>query len=316
MRERFTNSRSQTLNVLTFFSLCFVLLLAGCQGGGRPEVVVYTSQDQVFAEPILREFTRESGIEARAVYDNEAVKTVGLTQRLMAERSHPQCDVFWNNEELRTRQLAAAGVFRAPNGWRAFGYRSRRLVVRTDEDVPDDLTFHDLTNAVWRGRVALAYPLFGTTATHFLVLRQLWGRTNWEAWCRGLERNRPFLVDGNSVVVSQVGHGEAAIGMTDSDDVAAGRREGLAVRELPMTTETLLIPNTVGLVRNSPHPEAADKLADYLQRSDVVAQLVKAGALEGASMATVKAQTLQPDWKAILGDLDTATETLKRIFLR
>src|SRR5678816_3851439 len=74
-------------------------------------VVIYTSQDQQFAEPILTEFTRQTGIKVSAVYDSEAVKTVGLANRLLAESSHPQCDVWWSNEALRTRQLAKRGVF-------------------------------------------------------------------------------------------------------------------------------------------------------------------------------------------------------------
>ena len=104
-------------------------------GGPRPtrqSVVVYAAQDQVYAEPILREFEKETGIKVKAVYDSEAVKTVGLANRLLAERSHPQCDVFWGNEEMRTRQLAAQDVFRETNGWAAFGCRSRRIVINTN----------------------------------------------------------------------------------------------------------------------------------------------------------------------------------------
>src|SRR2546422_8094567 len=49
-----------------------------------------------------------------------------------AERSHPQCDVFWGNEEMRAIQLATQDVFRETNGWAAFGHRSRRIVINTD----------------------------------------------------------------------------------------------------------------------------------------------------------------------------------------
>src|SRR6266496_1268046 len=94
------------------------------------QVVIYTSQDQVYAEPILSEFQRQTGIEVRAVYDSESVKTVGLVNRLIAEKDRPQCDLFWNNEELRTRQLAAFGVFEK---WTAVGHRSRRLAVNTNK---------------------------------------------------------------------------------------------------------------------------------------------------------------------------------------
>ena len=70
-------------------------------------VVIYAAQDQVYAEPILRDFETQTGIKVRAIYDSEATKTVAIANRLLAERSHPQCDVYWGNEELRTRKLAA-----------------------------------------------------------------------------------------------------------------------------------------------------------------------------------------------------------------
>ena len=58
-----------------------------------PTVVIYASQDQVYAEPILKEFEQQTGLRVLAVHDSEAVKTVGLMNRLLAERARPQCDV-------------------------------------------------------------------------------------------------------------------------------------------------------------------------------------------------------------------------------
>jgi iron(III) transport system substrate-binding protein len=281
-------------------------------------VVIYTSQDQVYAEPILKDFEKQTGVRAAAVYDSEAVKTVGLANRLLAERSYPQCDVFWSNEELRTRQLAAQGVFRPTNGWGSVGYRSRRIVINTNRlnaaHAPQHLS--DLTSAVWRGKVALAYPLFGTTATHFLALRQAWGQARWEAWCRALAANRPFLVDGNSVAAKLVARGEAWIGLTDSDDVAAEQQEGAPLLALPINEDTLLIPNTIAIIRNARHPDAAQDLSDYLRRSERVQLLIGAHALEGVSPGELHVRTLQPDWSLLLRDLEPATLTLKQIFLR
>lgn len=282
------------------------------------QVVVYTAQDQVYAEPILAEFERQTGIQVRTVYDSEAVKTVGLANRLLAERANPQADLFWGNEELRTRQLTARGVFREQDPWRAFGHRSRRIVVNTNRlalaEAPRRLD--ELTNKVWRGKLALAYPLFGTTATHFVALRQHWGEARWLAWCRALQANQPFLVDGNSVVVRLVGKGEAWIGLTDSDDVAAGQRQGYPIAALPLTEESLLIPNTVAVVRGARHPAEAQRLVDYLTGPEVAARLVAASALEGVSAEPGGARTLRPDWEALVRDLEPATALLKAIFLR
>jgi iron(III) transport system substrate-binding protein len=298
------------LRLLIFAIVTFEI--TGCDSKGQREVIVYASQDQVYAEPILHEFTRESGIKVRPVYDSEMAKTVTLVNRLLTEKSNPQCDLFWNNEELRTRQLAARGVL---TNWVAFGYRSRRIVINTNflslERAPKSLSA--LTNAEWRGRVALAYPLFGTTATHFLALRQHWGPREWETWCRVLQANKPFLVEGNSVVVKFVGRGEAWIGLTDSDDAAVGQSAGLPIGAFPMTDESLLIPNTIGITHGARHPEAARQLFNYLQSSSVVDRLITAHALEGAP---ADGKGLKVNWDDLLRDLDAATETLRNIFLR
>lgn len=302
---------------MRFYLWVLALVLCGCARTDNI-VVIYAAQDQVYAEPILREFTRQSGIEVRPLFDSEAVKTVGLANRLLQERSHPQCDVFWGNEELRTRQLAARETFRETNGWAPFGYRSRRIVVNTNllhlAAAPRSLL--DLTNAAWRGKVAVGYPLFGTTSAHFLALRQAWGESNWLQWNRALQSNQIFLVDGNSVVVRLVGRGEAPIGLTDSDDIAAGQAQGWPVAAMPLTSEALLIPNTVALIRNAPHPEAARKLFDYLQSPEVRNKLVAANALESAANPGRSVPHLEVNWTEVLRDLGSATTNLSRIFLR
>jgi iron(III) transport system substrate-binding protein len=325
-----------------------------------PEVVAYIAQDVVYAEPLLADFTAQTGIRVRTVFDSEAVKTVGLANRLLAERQRPQCDVFWGNEELRTRQLAAQGVWRETNGWAAFGYRSRRIMINTnfvappadeaerstfnpelrtstsdlrtspsalrpsDFDLrtsnlalrPSPRSLDDLTNAVWRGKVALAYPLFGTTPTHLLALRQHWGANRWEAWCRALAANQPLIVDGNSVVARLVARGEAWVGLTDSDDILVVQRDGAPVHMLPLDAESLLIPNTVAVACGAPHPDAAQRLFEFLQGQQVVERLIRVDALEGLSPHAAGTPTLEPDWDQLIADLEPGTAQLKAIFVR
>lgn len=278
-------------------------------------VTLYTSQDQQFAEPILAEFTKQTGIKVRAVFDSEAVKTVGLANRLLAEMNHPQCDAWWSNEALRTRQLARRGALET-NSIVEFGFRSRRIVINTNRlalaSAPKSLP--ELTNTAWRGKVALAYPMFGTTSAEFIALRRHWGVAGWEQWCRALAANQPFVVDGNSVVVKLVGRGEALIGLTDFDDVAAGQREGLPITSLPLDKESVLIPNSVAIVRSAPHPAEAKKLAEFLASDSVLEKLILNFALEGKSSGT-SAQA-HVNWDEALNDLEPATEFLRATFLR
>lgn len=322
-KDRFgiSETRVQIALLLGFASTALLgwLLFSGSESTSPGHVVVYAAQDQVYAEPILKEFEKQTGIQVRAIFDSEAVKTVAIVNRLLAERTKPQCDVYWGNEELRARQLAARGIFRETNGWAAFGYRSRRMVMATTAtNLSEPTSLLDLTNAIYRGRVAMAYPLFGTTATHLLALRQHWGEARWNDWCRALAANKPFIVDGNSAVVRFVIRGEAMIGLTDSDDIAAAVREGAKVRALPLNRETLLLPNTVAVVRDAPHPEAAQRLFDYLQSPAVVQRLIEVKALEGIAATELEATTptLKPDWDALLLDLDSATAALQKLFRR
>ena len=298
--------------------LASLLLPAINLGKRKPSVVAYCAQDQTYAEEIFRDFQKQTGIRVLAVYDSEAVKTVGLANRLLAERNHPQCDLFWGNEEMRARQLAAQDIFREDKGLAFFGHRSRCLVYNTKkvatESVPHSLL--ELTNEIWRGRVSLAYPQFGTTAAHFHALRQHWGEAAWENWCRALVANKPVLVDGNSVVVKMVGGGEALVGLTDSDDIAAAQADGLPVARAPDFKETMLIANSLGITRGAPHASPAQELFEYLQKRATIDKLVAAHALEGLSPAAPAEPGLKVDWNHLLQDLNATTEKLNQIFLR
>ena len=91
-----------TLFILTFFSSCNQ---EKAEQQKRKSVTIYTSLDRPHSEPILKKFEEATGIEVKAVYDTEASKTIGLINRLYAEKENPKADVFWNSEVLRTIQL-------------------------------------------------------------------------------------------------------------------------------------------------------------------------------------------------------------------
>jgi iron(III) transport system substrate-binding protein len=159
-------------------------------GTQTPTVVVYVSHDQVFSEPILTDFEKETGIKVRAVYDTEETKSTGTMNRLIAEKNNPQADVYWANEPVRAevlRQQAIAapyfspnaeGIsasFKDPNGyWTGFAARARVLIVNKSATAkPDSVLAY--SDPQWRGRAVMANPLFGTTTTEIAALFVLWG---------------------------------------------------------------------------------------------------------------------------------------------
>lgn len=290
----------------------FLVLLVGC-GSKRDSLTIYTSQDQVYAEPILRGFEKQSGIKIRAIYDSEAVKTVGLVNRLIFEKNNPQCDLFWNNEELRTRQLATKGVLNTSIRIEAFGSRTRQWVWNTNQismaSIPKDL--FTLTNAHWRSKVAIALPLFGSTSTHFQILRQKWGKERWKQWCRGLIANDVITVDGNSVVVQLVGRGEVALGITDSDDIRAGLKNQLPIAGKSIVEDGFIIRNSIGYIAGSPFQNLSKRLAEYLQSNSVKDSLIEAGALDSFSSGSSQ----KIDWQRIVAENEIAVNELKSVFL-
>lgn len=265
------------------------------------EVVVYTSLDQVFSEPVLAAFEQDTGIRVKAVYDVEAAKTTGLVNRLIAERRNPRADVFWNSEVGRTLVLQARGVlapyrspaaadipdrFKDPAGyWTGFAARARVLIYNRDlldeADLPASI--FELTDPAWTGRVTMAYPLFGTTATHVAALYAVLGAERTQAWLRGLHENDIVIVDGNSVTRDLVVRGEVPLGFTDTDDANVAIRQGATVAMLFPDKEgigTLMIPNTVAMIAGAPHPEAARRLIDYLLSRDVERRLAFSGSMQ------------------------------------
>ena len=272
-----------------------------CSDSGKPTVVVYTSMDQVFSEPILRDFETKSGIKVKAVYDIEATKTTGLVNRILAESGNPQADVFWNGEFVQTLMLKEKGLlqaYRSPNAnaiaegyrdvdgcWTAFSFRARVMLVNTKLLKPVDYpaSIFDLTRSKWISRgVAIAYPLFGTTATHAAAIYALLGRENGRKFFERMHSSGVTVVAGNSVVRDMVVSGKVAVGLTDTDDACGAIRGGAPVKTIfpdqgKNEIGTLLIPGTVALIKNCPHPETGKKLMDYILESETEQKLLETG---------------------------------------
>ena len=294
-------------------------ILPGCQRG-PPPVVVYCAHDREFAEEILRLFTRKTGIPVAERYDTEANKSVGLYEDLLREAAKPRCDVHWNNEILATIRLHKQGIlapyaspsaepfpeaFKAKDGaWTAFAARARVLLVNTnlvkESDAPRGLL--DLAKPQWQGRVAMAKPMFGTTASHAACLFQSWGKADAQAFYRQLKDNGVNLLPGNKQVAAAVGSGQFAVGMTDTDDAMAEIAAGKPVRmvfpdaDAPADSKrgVLFLPNTVAMVKGCPNPDGARQLIDFLLSPEVETRLAKSASRQIPLNPKIRLDSLKP----------------------
>lgn len=270
-------------------------------GKAGNEVVIYVSQDRVFAEPVLQEFERRTGLTVKAVYDTEETKTTGLANRLLAEKGRPQADLFWSNEPVRTIMLERHGVlapYRSPNAvpiplafkdpegyWTGFAARCRVIVYNTKLVRPSEVprSMFDLTDPRWRGQVAMADPRFGSTSFHAAALFVVLGDQRAGQYFRDLKANGVKIVGGNSVVRQMVSRGEVKVGWTDNDDVNVARKAGEPVEMVYPDQQGLgvpILPNLVSLLHGGPHPENGKKLMDYLLSPEVERRLAESDAAQ------------------------------------
>jgi len=306
---------NQKFNVLfTFFLLINVTTI------NAHEVVIYTSLDQVFSEPILLEYEKITGVKVRPVYDVEATKTTGMVNRLIAEKSRPKCDVFWNSEIGKTIILKRKGVlesyvstsaknipqlFKDKDAyWTGFAARARVLIYNTKllsaSHLPNSI--FDLIKPEWKEKIGLAYPLFGTTATHIAALYDCIGKEKTETFLKKLKANGVKIVDGNSVVRDIVVYGQIPIGFTDTDDAYVAVQAGKEVDIHYIDQKgigTLLIPNTIALIKNSPNPEQGKKLIDYLLSSTTESKLSYSKSAQIPLRDNVKKPNTIPNYSSI-----------------
>ncbi|HEX5471717.1 MAG TPA: extracellular solute-binding protein [Lacipirellulaceae bacterium] len=332
---------------LALFVLLPTVGLVGCrEEASSPEVVVYTALDEEFSHPIFDDFTRETGIAVKTKYDAESTKTVGLTQGILSERERPRCDLFWNNEIINTHRLESAGLLRSynspaaapypasarsPNGtWYGFAARARILIVNTNQ-VPEERrpkSIRDLTDPQWYDRCGIAKPLFGTTATQAACLFVTWGDAEAKDFFRSVKRNARVM-SGNRQVADAVGGGSLAFGLTDTDDAIGEVEKGLPVAivypdQRPNDIGTLFIPNTLALIKGSPHPKEAEKLLDYLLSASVERRLAQGPSAQIPLQPGVKAservktpaqvKAMSIDWSAAAAKWDNVSRFLQAEF--
>ncbi|SFH67757.1 extracellular solute-binding protein [Planctomicrobium piriforme] len=256
-------------------------------------VVVYCAHDLDFAQQILDDFTKATGINVVVVGDTEATKSVGLVERLLAERDHPRCDLFWNNEPLGTMLLAEQGLlepyrgsgydrmdemYRDPEGrWVGFAGRLRVWIINrekmsaTHDAVIERFIGSDLS------RFAIAKPLFGTTLTHCSIVWKHDGEDTFQNWFRSLHPRGAQIVPGNGPVKNLVAQGACDFGWTDTDDFFIAKDDGAPVEMIPIRieSETICLPNTVAIMRGAEHLKEAQQLADYLLSKETELKLAK-----------------------------------------
>jgi iron(III) transport system substrate-binding protein len=337
------------MKILKIFSvLILVSLFLGCTHE-KNEIIIYCALDRIYAEPILQDFEEESGINVKAVYDTELTKTVGLVNRIIAESSHPQCDIFWNNEISRTIFLKNKNLLTpyisanssdipaeykdAQGFWTGFAARARIIIYNKDKFLNKKLptSIFDLIDPRWKGKAAMAYPLFGTTATHASAIFEIMGTDSALIFFNKIKENEICILDGNATVRDRVVAGEFWWGFTDTDDANGAIEDNKNVGivypdQLANELGTLVIPNTLAIIKNGPNPEKARILVDYILSLETEEILAKARSAQiplrniknipDKVMDLNKHKLMDVDFDKVSENMESTARYLQEIFVR
>jgi len=275
-------------------------LLWRASGSSAKSVVIYVSHDQVFSEPILKDFERDTGIRVRALYDTEETKSAGLMNRLLAEKDNPQADVYWANEPIRAdvlRQRDVSMPYRSPRAegiaaqfrdpkdyWTGFSARTRMLIIDPRlKRKPTSVRAY--VDPRFRGKSVIANPLFGTTTAHIAALFTVWGDAKAKAFLQSMRDNGVRITSSNGDSADQVAKGGAQFSLVDGDDVYSRQKQGQPIEGAYPDQESgglgcFVVPNAVMLIQGAPHPELARKLIDYLLSADTEKKLAYSDAAQ------------------------------------
>jgi iron(III) transport system substrate-binding protein len=274
----------------------FVIYFVFWRPPGDQPLVVYCAHDMVYAQQVFDAFEAKTGIKVYIKPDSELTKSLGLTELILREKDNPRCDVFWNNQWLGTADLKRRGVlhpykgsgyqripvgFKDPDGFFVgFAARLRVWIVNTDKMKADPQAIEKLIEQK-PSLIAIAKPLFGTTLSHYTVLWDLWGGDKLKSWHVDWRQRGVIEKGGNATTKNLVAAGTCWAGLTDTDDyfvavdaqkpvamvpVRVGAKEG----QEPIGSggsagaRTILMPNTVAIIKGTQRLEKAQQLVDFL----------------------------------------------------
>lgn len=191
-------------------------------------LVIYSGRSESLVDPIIQQFSEETGIEVEVRYGS----TAEMAATIFEEGANSPADVFYGQDPGGLGALANEGLFaplpaellelvperfRGPDGnWVGISGRARVVVYNTENVDPTELpeTIEGFTDPKWDGRIGWA-PTNGSFQAMVTAMRSSWGEERTRAWLEGIMANNPVAYGGNTPVVEAVGAGEVDVGFVN-----------------------------------------------------------------------------------------------------
>ncbi len=236
-------SRSRSLIALLLgVVLVASAALTGCAAdtdevsGDGPELsepgslVVYSSRNEKFVDPLLDKFEADTGIEVSVLHAGDAV-----VNKLSEESRNVQADIVIANDLGALEYLRMEGLLTSPgnvagiesidenfravdDSWVAVSARTRVIMYNKDliseDEVPTRV--EDLTDPAYEGMFAITRGGNSGMIGHVSALRYEWGDERTEEWIADVKDNAGAIMEGHGDIRRAVGAGEFAFGLVNN----------------------------------------------------------------------------------------------------
>ncbi|WP_414901703.1 Fe(3+) ABC transporter substrate-binding protein [Rhizobium cremeum] len=290
------------------------------------EVNVYSYRQPELIQPLLDEFTKETGIATNVLFLDK-----GLVERIAAEGANSPADVILTVDIGRLIEAKDGGVtqplqnetinkdipaqYRDPAGeW--FGLTTRgRVVYASKERVPETaITYEELADPKWKGRICVRDGQHSYNIGLFASMIAHHGAEFTEKWLTGVKNNLVRKPDGNDRSQAKSimsGECDIALGntyyvglMLTNDKDPEEKEWAAAIKVLfPNAADRGTHVNISGmaLAKNAPNKDNAVKLMEFLssgKAQEIYAdQVFEYPVLPGAKVSDVVASfgPIKPD---------------------
>lgn len=189
-------------------------------------LILYSGRSKSLVEPIIQQFEKETGIEAKVNYGG----TTQLAAALLTEGEKSPAALFWAQDAGALGAVSKKGLFaklpesiqtKVPSGfrdsdglWVATSGRARVLAYSPArvkiEELPESV--FDLTQPKWQGRVGWA-PRNGSFQAFVTAMRVQVGEERTEEWLRGMKANGAKTYAKNTPIIEALAAGEIDLGL-------------------------------------------------------------------------------------------------------
>ena len=308
---------------------------AMARAGGAGEVNVYSFRQPYLIRPLLRAFTKKSGIKVNVIFAKK-----GLIERAAAEGRNSPADVLLTSDIGRLTGAVAKGItqpvhsavlnkqippaYRSAKGdWFGLTKRARIVFASKTRVRQNKITYEQLADPKWRGRICVrsGQHVYNIALIASMIAHH--GKAKTKAWLMALKNNlarKPSGNDRSQVKAVYAGVCDIAIGNTYYM-AKMQLNDKRPVQKKWAASVKMLFPNAGGrgthinisgmvMAKYAPHRQNAVKLMEYLA-SDEAQAIYAAVNNEYPVSPAVKPSHLVQSWGALNAD-PIALETIAK----